>query len=85
MPKMLHFWKPCGQTVLPDRLILIGQKSVENAKIETYWVIFKQCVDSSQSRKVVKVKAAAIYHVTMLCCFYTACAIHAHCTQELLL
>ena len=34
------FWrvfdKPeaCGQTVLPDRSILIGQKSVENAKIQ---------------------------------------------------
>ena len=36
---MVHFgefWKPeaCGQTVLPDRSILIGQKLVENAKIE---------------------------------------------------
>ena len=30
------FWKPeaCGQTVLPDRLVLIGQKLVENAKIK---------------------------------------------------
>ena len=28
-------WKPdiCSQTVLPDRLLLIGQKLVENAKI----------------------------------------------------
>ena len=28
------FWKPedCGQTVLPDRSVLIGQKLVENAK-----------------------------------------------------
>ena len=90
MPKMANLTsfsktEVGSQTVLPDRLILIGQKSVENAKIETFWVIFKQCVDSSQSRKVEKVKAAAIYHVTMLCCFYTACAIHAHCTQELLL
>ena len=27
------FWKPevCGQTVLPDRSLLIGQKLVENA------------------------------------------------------
>ena len=25
----------CGQTALPDRLILIGQKMVENAKNET--------------------------------------------------
>ena len=41
MPKMLNlasFWKPeaCGQTVLPDRSILIGQKLVENAKIEKF-------------------------------------------------
>ena len=30
------FWKPeaCGQTELPDKSILIGQKMVENAKIE---------------------------------------------------
>ena len=30
------FWKPeaCRQTVLPERSILIGQKLVENAKIE---------------------------------------------------
>ena len=29
------FWKPkpCGQTLLPDRSVLIGQKLVENAKI----------------------------------------------------
>ena len=26
--------EPCGQTVLPDRSILIGQKLLENAKIE---------------------------------------------------
>ena len=42
-----YFWKPvaCGQTVLPDSLVLIGQKLVENAKIQnaTFWVIFKQC------------------------------------------
>ena len=31
-----EFWKPeaCSQTVLPDRLILMRQKLVENAKIE---------------------------------------------------
>ena len=39
------FWKPeaCGQTVLPDSSILIGQKLVENAKIKnsnvTFWVL----------------------------------------------
>ena len=43
------FWKPetCGQTVLPDMSVLIGQKLVENDKIQnsnaTFWVIFKQC------------------------------------------
>ena len=32
---LTSFWKPLsdGQTVLPDRSLLIGQKSVENAKI----------------------------------------------------
>ena len=32
------FWKSeaCGQTVLPDRSILIGQKLVENAKIQNF-------------------------------------------------
>ena len=40
MPKMVQFWrvfwKPeaCGQTVLPDRSVLIGQKLAENAKIQ---------------------------------------------------
>ena len=37
MPKMLHFGEiieACGQTVLPDRSVLIGQKLVENAKIK---------------------------------------------------
>ena len=36
-----------GQTVLPDKSILIGQKLVENAKIQKFkcdiWVTFKQC------------------------------------------
>ena len=42
-------WKSeaCGQTVLPDRPLLIWQKLVENAKIKNsntrLWVIFKQC------------------------------------------
>ena len=32
------FWKPeaCGQTVLPDRSVLIGQKLVDNAKIHKF-------------------------------------------------
>ena len=41
MPKwsnLASFWKPeaCGQTVLPDRLVLIGQKLVENSKIPKF-------------------------------------------------
>ena len=42
MPKVFNFGeflkktKACGQTVLPDRSILKGQKMVENAKIETF-------------------------------------------------
>ena len=40
--KNAPFWrvfeKPeaCGQTVLPDRSVLIGQKLVENAKIQKF-------------------------------------------------
>ena len=44
------FWKhkACGQTELPDRSVLKGQKSGKNVKITknsnaTFWVIFKQC------------------------------------------
>ena len=39
------FWKAevCGQTVLPDRSILIGQK-LKNSN-ETFLVIFKLCAD----------------------------------------
>ena len=35
-PFLASFWKPeaCGKTVLPDRLVLIWQKLVENAKIQ---------------------------------------------------
>ena len=49
---MANFWKPeaCGQTVLPDRSILIGQKIGGNWKMPkvknsnaTVWVFFKQC------------------------------------------
>ena len=34
----MSFWKPeaCGQTVLPDKSILIEQKLVKNAKIEKF-------------------------------------------------
>ena len=35
---MANLWKSeaCGQTVLPDRSVLIGQKLVEDAKIEKF-------------------------------------------------
>ena len=35
---LASFWQPeaCGQTVLPDRSVLIGQKMVENAKIQKF-------------------------------------------------
>ena len=35
---MASIWKPeaCGQTELPDRSVLIGQKLVENAKIRKF-------------------------------------------------
>ena len=45
--KNSQFWKleACGQTVLPDRPVLIGQKLVENEIFKnsnaTFWVIFK--------------------------------------------
>ena len=36
MVNLASFWKPeaCGQTVLLDRSVFIGQKLGENAKIE---------------------------------------------------
>ena len=38
MLNLASFWKPkaCGQTELPDRSVLIGQKLVEHAKIEKF-------------------------------------------------
>ena len=47
MAILASFWKPkaCGQTVIPDRSVLIEQKLVENAKIQMlFWWIFKHCV-----------------------------------------
>ena len=55
---LASFWKPeaCGQTVLPDRSVLIVQKLVENAKIKksnaTFWVIFKLCAFSQNITKL---------------------------------
>ena len=38
LPILASFWTPkaCGQTVLPDRSVLIGQKLAENAKIQIF-------------------------------------------------
>ena len=41
MPKTVHFasfskTEDCGQTVLPDMSILIGQKLMKNAKIKKF-------------------------------------------------
>ena len=35
---LASFWKPeaCGQTVLPDMSVLIGQKLMENDKIQKF-------------------------------------------------
>ena len=35
---LASFWKPeaCGQTVLPDKSVLIGQELVENAKTQKF-------------------------------------------------
>ena len=48
---MASFWKSeaCGQTVLPDRSVLIGQNRWKIPKFQnsnaTFWVIFKQRVN----------------------------------------
>ena len=43
MVNLARFWQPedGGQTVLPDKLILIGQ--ILKRSNETFWVIFKHC------------------------------------------
>ena len=59
MPKIVNFGdflktEVYGQTVLPDRSILKGQKLVENAKIEIFWVIFKQCASIFKEKIIIK-------------------------------
>ena len=52
MPKLTYKWDIFGdfQTIIPDRSLLIGQKLVENAEVETFkWDIFgdfHKCVSS---------------------------------------
>ena len=46
MPKMVYWRKKIeagGQTVLPDKSILVGLNSLENTINETFGVILKQC------------------------------------------
>ena len=81
IPKMLNlaiFWKreACGQTVLPDRSVLIGQKSMENAKIKkfkwdilddfqtmcegSYLIVFDLGLSSSSLKKKMKIVTGSI-------------------------
>ena len=77
---MVHFGEflknwTCGQTVLPDRSVLIVQKLVENAKIKqsnaTYLVIFKARKDSggcslrSQKKHKSKKKIRVVYEYNL--------------------
>ena len=56
MANLASFWKSeaCGQTVLPEGSLLIGQKFVENAKIEKlkcdiFWDFQTQCNKSGNT------------------------------------
>ena len=53
-----EFWKPeaCGQTVLPDRTILIVPKLVENAKIQVRHFLWETFVKLTLSRLVKEIK-----------------------------
>ena len=48
---LANFCKPeaCGQTVLPDRAVLKGQKLVEKIANATFWVICKQCANGKSN------------------------------------
>ena len=55
MVNLPSFWKPegCGQTVLPDRSVLTGQKLVENDKIIKFKCdILKSSVQSNLIKNV---------------------------------
>ena len=57
------FWKPkdFGQTVLPDRSLLIRQKVVENAKVEKiemrHFQSFSNTVVVLSARKIAQIQA----------------------------
>ena len=77
---LMSFWKPeaCGQTVLPDRSVLIGQKFAENAKIETLkrdiLGDFQHCV--SRSHRLLKnVNCIVIFRFTHCLNNFTALAL----------
>ena len=76
---LASFWKPeaCGQTVLPDRSVLIGQKWVENAKIgkfkcdisanfQTMWQCLKNLSNWSVTKKFWLKKQFAIEYIFIL-------------------
>ena len=58
MSMLASFWNPeaCGQTMLPDRILWIGQKLVEMPKCQnsnaTFWVIFMHCVAEKRRTEV---------------------------------
>ena len=62
--------KACGHKVLPDRSLLIGQKLVENAKIEQFkWYILgdfqtMRYVDSRQYDYWLQCRISVAYQVT---------------------
>ena len=57
-PFLASFWKPevCGQTVLPDRSVLIGKNWRKMPKFKnsnaTFWGIFNQCDLARDDRQV---------------------------------
>ena len=67
MPKMVHFgeffWKleALGQTVLPDRSLLVGQILVENAKIKQDWNLQSIARDNGQIGSLTNIWIIAKY------------------------
>ena len=63
---LASFWNPeaCGQTVLPDRSVLVGQKLVENTKIFKKWDILTLC-------NFLKGQQQKPYHIVGVVCWLT--------------
>ena len=62
----------CGQTVLPDRSLLIGQKMVENAKIEKFkcdiFILFSTNVIPACSRHFFGIHTLKITGICIMKC-----------------